>query len=146
MTTMRSAITSSVRVSSIVTVLAFCLALCGCGKGEIRGRVSGKVTSQGHTVSNGMVFFGNFQKGIHAAAKLSADGSYEVKTLKGVGLPLGTYKVFLSPAPKTSKGAPLDEAPQVEEGSDIPPKYSNPGTSGLTLTVAEGENRFDIAM
>jgi hypothetical protein len=29
---------------------------------------------------------------------------------------------------------------------NIPKKYTRPETSGLTLTVAEGENPFDIVM
>ena len=41
-----------------------------------------------------------------------------------------------------SKGKPRTPPKTV----DIPPKYSDPKTSGLKTTVAKGENKFDIVI
>jgi hypothetical protein len=125
------------------------LALSGCGSGEARGRVAGKVTFQGQAVSEGIVVFNNDEKGIHMTAKLESDGSYEIITAKGVGVSVGTYRVCVCPPlpalPPMSAGNPPTTT-ETKQYPNIPQKYRNPATSGLNLTVKQGENPFDIAM
>jgi hypothetical protein len=118
--------------------------LFGCGSYEARGRVVGKVTFQGKVVSEGQVIFSNQNKGIHITTELKPEGSYEVRMAKGVGLPIGTYSVCVCPPPLVPKG--VFDPMTVEPYSNIPEKYRDASTSGLTLTVKEGENPFDIAM
>lgn len=116
----------------------------GCGSHEARGRVVGKVTFQGKVVSEGQVVFSNMDKGIHIAAQLKPEGTYEVRMGKGAGLPSGTYSVCVCPPPLMPKGV-FDPA-TVKQYPNIPQKYREASTSGLTLTVQEGENLFDVAM
>jgi hypothetical protein len=122
-------------------------ALCfGCQRGEVCGRIAGKVTLQGKPVSAGRVYFRNTEKGICMGARLQEDGSYEVLTNQGRGLPLGDYQVSVTPPPRT---ASLSEKGFVESAKldvAIPPKYRDGKTSGLTLTVKEGENVLNIDM
>jgi hypothetical protein len=116
-----------------------------CNRSEPQGKVFGKITSAGQPLSGGRILFSNAAQGVHITAPVQPDGSYQLHTARGVGLPLGEYKVSVSPPPvePTMPGAPKPPpAPQV----NIPKKYTRPETSGLTLTVAEGENPFDIVM
>jgi hypothetical protein len=122
-------------------------ALAGCGSGEVRGRVVGNVTFQGKAVTEGIVVFNNNDKGVHMTTKLRPDGSYEIITAKGAGLAVGTYRVSVCPPPPElppmlTSGPP----PATKAYPNIPQKYRDQTTSGLTLTVKPGENRFDIAM
>jgi hypothetical protein len=126
-----------------------CLALSGCNSGEARGRVAGKVTSQGQAVPEGIVVFSNDDKGIHLNAKLKSDGSYEIITAKGAGLSVGTYRISICPPlPELAPIAVAANAARSETKAyaNIPTRYRDSKTSGLTMTVKEGDNRFDIAM
>ncbi len=131
-------------VSLMLLLLA--LTLVGCGAGEAKGRIAGRVTFQGQPVSEGIVVFRGAEKSVHITAELRSDGSYTVATAKGVGLPPGTYQVCVCPpaihVPTTVGGA----APKIKQYPNIPAKYRDIKTSGLTLTVELGDNPFDIAM
>jgi hypothetical protein len=82
-----------------------------------------------------------------------ADGNFEVKTyVEGDGAPPGEYRVSIiarstGPAGRPSKDAPVAE--QVVTGAPvrIPPavsvKYGNVDTSGIKVTVHEGENNLE---
>ena len=117
----------------------------GCSRDEVRGRIVGKVTFQGQPVQDGRVFFSNASRGINMGAKLKEDGRYEMLTAQGAGLPLGDYVAWVTPPPPVP--SPVGTPPEPAKSYDnIPQKYRNDKTSGLTLTVKEGENQFDIEM
>ena len=96
---MCSAISNCFRLLTPAILLVAILgsALSGCGSGEVRGRIAGKVTFQGTPLSEGLVFFSNNDKGIHMSGEVKPDGSYEIITAKGAGLPLGKYQVRVRP-------------------------------------------------
>jgi len=134
------------RRTVLLLSLALSLIFAGCGSGEVKGRVSGKVTFQGQPVSEGIVVFRHAEMGVHITAELQSDGSYRVVSAKGMGLPLGTFHVCVCPPPihvATAVGGP---PPKIKQYSNIPQKYRDVKTSGLTLTVKQGDNSFDIAM
>jgi len=132
------------RFRLVLTIV--CLLLSGCGSDEVRGRVVGKVTFQGQPVAEGIVVFANDQKGVHMTADIKPDGSYQIITAKGAGLPLGGYTVSVCPPlPQVTTGT-FGKPPAKKPYPNIPAKYRNPKTAGLTLTVAKGENTFDIDM
>jgi len=119
--------------------------LVGCDRGEPLGKVFGTVTSFGEPLPAGSVVFSNPERGTHIMARLNSDGNYQLQTAKGIGLPLGDYQVSVCPpiAEPVMPGAPqAADPPRVR----IPEKFKRPETSGLKLTVREGENRFDISM
>jgi hypothetical protein len=132
----------------LILVVVLCLGLSGCDRGEVRGRVFGKVTFQGQAVSEGTVVFGNNEKGVHMTARLKPDGSYEIIMAQGVGLPVGKYRVRVCPPMQLAPLEPDTASPAaaVKLYANIPEKYRSLETSGLTLTVKEGENPFDIAL
>jgi hypothetical protein len=129
----------------LLLLAALSVVVFGCKPAEKLGRIGGKVTFQEQPVSEGMVVFSCVDKGVNMTGPLKADGTYEIIMAKGAGLPLGTYKVCVSP-PLTF--VPIGEAaPQKAKNyPNIPKKYRNLETSGLTVTVKDGENRFDISM
>lgn len=143
MTARYSATTNRIRI--IVPLLVASLAAFGgCKPAEKLGRIGGTVTFQGRPVCNGVVLFSCIDKGVNMTAQLQADGTYEIIMAKGAGLPLGDYKVCVSPPPEFH---PIGQAaPPPKQYPDIPLKYRNYGTSGLTVTIADGENTFDIDM
>lgn len=131
---------------ALVVLGAGVLGLGGCGSGQKLGRVHGKVTFQGKPVSEGIISFSNREKGVFLTAKLSADGSYELVTAQGRGLPLGTYQAAINPPLVDAPLGPALGPPKVPAYPNIPEKYRKPETSGLTLTVKEGDNPFDVDM
>lgn len=133
------------RLSFSMLVACASVVLVGCGHGETRGKITGQVTFQGQPVPEGIVLFCNNEKGVHMNADLKPDGAYEVTTAKGAGLPTGQYQVCICPPPVngTTGAGP---APKPKPYPNIPQKYRDFRTSGLTLTVKEGINPFDVAM
>ena len=123
-----------------------CLVLAGCGSREVRGTISGRVTFQDAPVTAGIVMFSNDQKGVHMSAKLAADGTYRVVTAQGAGLPLGTYRVAVAPPLLDAPTGVFTGPPKYPDAANIPPRYRDPKTSGLTLNVHQGDNPFDIRM
>ena len=83
--------------------------------------------------------------GVAAVPELSADGSYELQTARGFGLPLGDYEIAVS---ARVANPPMPGMPTPPPGSNtfslIPKKYFRPETSGLRLTVVDGDNPFNI--
>ena len=121
--------------------------LVGCGKDKMIGRVFGKVTFQGQPVSEGLILFVDREQGIHMSAKIGPDGSYELKLAEDYGLPVGTYRVLVTPPLiEGSEIGPLGPRPKTVIYDNLPTKYRNQQTSGLSLIVKEGDNPFDVDM
>ena len=127
----------------VLAVLGF--ALSGCGESREKPQpVFGKVTFQGKPVSAGTIRFSNPQAAIDMTADLRSDGTYEIVTAHGAGLPEGTYQVAITP-PRID--VPLiGPPPKTPECRDIPAKYRQPSTSGLTLTLKPDVKSFDVDM
>ena len=140
-----SANINCISLLGLVLLLAAGFALSGCKQPEKLGKIGGKVTFQGKPVTEGMVLFSCIAKGVNMTAPLKEDGSYEIIMAKGAGLPLGSYMVSVSPPPvfyPIGTKAP----PQPKQYPNIPAKYRNNQTSGLTMNIEDGENVFDIDM
>jgi hypothetical protein len=121
-------------------VTALAPLLWGCGRTEEpRYEVHGTVRFQGQAIREGRVALSNAAKGVHINADVNPDGTYEVKTYRGKGLPTGEYVVSILPPVR-------DNPPVGDPWPFIPMKYRNPATSGLKLNVSDGDNPFDIDM
>jgi len=121
-----------------------CLVLAGCGgSGDATpsGTLTGKVTLNGQPFSEGQVSVYSPERGIGASAPLDAQGQFTI----GERLPAGTYGVAVVPPPEPP---PQDEnpasAPPVT--SNIPQKYRDHQTSGITVEIKEGKNELEIQM
>ena len=135
---------SHAQVVLICVILAVCMP--ACSPKEKLGAVSGKVTFQGQPVKEGSVAFTNKAKGVFMTAKLDEQGHFKVVMAKGAGLPPGEYQLSVSPPiPDASMGAGPMPAP-IPVCPNIPHRYRNYKTSGLTLTVPEEGTTLNIEM
>ena len=129
-----------------VAAMAF---VVGCGSSDT-GRVAGHVTIGGKPLDQGAVVFQDAKKGAAILAPIGNDGTYRVKTSQKDGLPPGDYQVAIQPQSSYSGPAPLAAPPkqQKKAESPIPTKYRSVKTSGLKVTVKQGDNPpfdFDLA-
>ena len=135
------------RASAVFLMLPGVL-LPGCGgSGLSLGTVSGKVTCQGKPVTVGTVVFVP-EKGPSASGALDANGRYALSTKSpGDGAVVGKHRVIVSPP---TKGLPLEPGKRpsprtvVKPISNIPLKFQNVKTSGLSADVRPGNNAFDF--
>ncbi len=117
--------------------------LAGCGEGGDEfptGTVSGKVTFDGKPVTEGKISFINEELGYGAGATLGSDGSYQLE--EGRGIRLGDYKVAVRPPLVGGSPEDPDDPPKPKEMPNIPEKYRQFETSGLSAAVKEGGNEF----
>ncbi len=133
----------------VVLLSPLLAALSGCH--DSRGTVYGKVTFKGEAVPSGTVtFYGPGDQ--VASASLLPDGTYQATEV-----PLGEVKVALTtpPPPDPKAAEKLKNNPYVkmrgitvkqEKVVSVPRKYSLPGTSGISLTVTQGSQQFDITL
>ena len=120
---------------------ALCLAVCllGCSKLE---PMSGTVTFEdGKPLTTGTVIFQT--NGFQAKGTLDAQGKYKIGSDKpGNGLPSGKYEVGIAGAEvqvsTKGGGESFESKPLIKE------KYSDPSTSGITVTVDGKTKTFDF--
>src|SRR5262245_45723656 len=146
--------TRSIRLRAAAALVTFAgmTLLSGCGQSS--GLVSGTVTLGGAPLPAGMVSF-LAEDGTVVSAYVEANGTYRVENV-----PVGLAKVTIYTAsnidpsamgevlknqgrePAKFKGMPKSGPTPVA----VPQQYSNPETSGLTVTVGKGETKFDIPL
>jgi hypothetical protein len=118
------------------------LVLAGCGSGK-PGTVEGTVTLDGTPVTGAASVQFTCANGEVRAAPVRRDGFY-----RALLIPVGPAKVSVTPdiqvvskkKGKAEPGAPPQHAVQ------IPQKYLNADTSGLSTTVRSGTHTYDIEL
>jgi hypothetical protein len=127
----------------------FVLAFSGCSRPK--GTVTGKVSYNGEAVPSGTVaFYGQGDE--VSSAPIGPDGTYAATKV-----PLGEVKVTVTTPPPPDPGAveKLKKNPMIQERGttikqdkvvSVPRKYNLPGTSGISLTVTQGSQPFDITL
>jgi hypothetical protein len=119
-------------------MLALALAT-GCDKEKSTASVSGKVLYNGKPQAAGTVNFLS-ATGAGAQAKLDAGGGFKVDG----PLEAGEYKVYLSP-PQPEQLPPGAKAPPAPRFT-VTPKFQNPESSGVKVTLKPGANEVTIEM
>ncbi len=116
---------------------------CGGSSGPVKkvGTVSGKVTFKGAPVTEGQIAFIDQATGSAGGSPLGADGSYKLPQ----ALTTGNYAVVIQPPPlpMPEEGKP---PPKPQPYANIPKKYREISTSGLSISIKEGTNPFDVEM
>jgi hypothetical protein len=129
------------RVRAVLGLLA-CLALCSTGCGSSTATVEGTVTVQGKPVKSGSVILYCEDKQI--VRGLIVDGQYSIPNV-----PCGNATVTVQAHAKVPSGLRLDQqlppivngpipSPVETPGSptlSIPPRYSHPEESGLSIQI-----------
>ena len=141
----------------LLTLVAISVALPGCGVREYRlpetgATLEGTVTYSGNSVPAAMIIV--VGESSSATGNIGENGRYKVENV-----PLG--KVTLAVNTDAAKGQMMGQAmAQAYQGSknkdakkapalrflDVPKKYQDPNASGITTTVKEGANTYDIVL
>ena len=136
------------RVLGWVATLILLAVAPGCSgtAGPPVAPVSGKVSFEGKPVAKGTVNFIS-DAGFGASAPLNSDGTFTLKSEHGNAVPLGNYKLSITPPPPAiDPSLPAGGSAPPVEAPDIPKKYREITTSGLTAVVAAGTNNFTFDM
>lgn len=129
------------RTLGVLAGLCVCAGIAGCGpKPAATGTVSGKVTLSGQPLTAGVVQLLNSQLGTGGSAELDGSGAYKMAT----PLPVGEYQVAVQPPPQPAPHE-MTDAP-AKPAVAIPSKFSDPRTSGFSVSIKEGANtaNFDL--
>jgi hypothetical protein len=131
-------------------------AVVGCGNGDgytgPRGRVSGVLTLDGKPLPSGCsVVFIEERHGYLAAGIVGDGGRYALFYRKSRDLPVGNYKVQLSPPSSETPQEKIDPltagvTPLSELSLPFDKRYLATANSGLTFTVAPGQNTADFQL
>ena len=150
-------------ISRFLVVLALCsclVTLVGCdGASGPSGTVSGKVTYNDSPVAAGCrVTFAHDETSKAATGEVGGDGSYSLKMAGESGIPVGSYKITVSP-PAVAGPSPDDPeayaaamekpdgaAEETDGKPSFPDKYLMATTTDLTFTVKEGDNTANLEM
>ncbi len=128
-------------------VAVLVVAVAGCGGSDDKmetSSVTGTVTYEGKPVTTGTVMFTPVGGGPPATGQIQEDGTYELRTYEdGDGAVIGEHKVTIT-ALDMGSGLPEDMA--AEPKPLVPEKYGRDKTSGLTATIASGENTVDFPL
>ncbi len=104
------------------------------------GTVSGTVTLKDKTLTAGTVVFLNPDAGVGASGVVDTSGAYRIDS----PVRTGTYQVAVQPPPLPAPHE-MDKTPMPPK-TDIPAKFQDPTTSGLSATVKEGANTVDLKL
>ena len=138
------------RASPLLVALALIAPACSGYEGPELAPVTGKVTYQGKTITQGIVSFQPASPdGTPATGTIGPDGTYSLQTVDADGARLGEYRVAISARkePETRPDTatpPLKKMPVVE--SQLPLKYEDLDKAQLTRKVNSGRNtiNFDL--
>ena len=138
------------RPAAATLFAGFAVALSGCGDGT--GSVAGTVTFRGKPVPGGSVVLYCADKQI-VRGLIGPDGRYDIPNV-----PAGAAAVTVQAHARVPDGlrikqhlppahdgpTPPDAAPATDKVAALPPRYSLPEESGLSVVVGRGPTTFDI--
>ncbi len=126
--------TRSRRPRALAAALLLLLApLGGCGGPGEADAVAGPVTYNGKPVADGVL-------NLRSSGGASSSGPVEAGRFRIAGpLPSGDYQAYLTPLP------PEPHAPGKPAPSPLPPRFRDPTTSGVVVTLRSGRNELPVA-
>lgn len=137
-----------------LAALSMLAVLPACSKAIKTEGVTGVITYNGEPLADATVkFIPVDSTGSQSYGKTNEKGEYKLQTLLGAadaGTTPGEYKVTVDCITTVKTGNVIEENGEEKEEtvaeSLIPAKYNNAETSGLTATVAPGDNtiNFDL--
>jgi len=126
---------------SLPVLLVSLIGLTGCGPAETT--VSGVISYEGKNLNSGVVTMKSGDKTL--SSDISSEGSY---TIKGVPVGEATISVMVPPPPPKGGGpeGAIEDTTSVSNPVQIPEKYSDLATSGLTFEVTSGDPTHNIEL
>jgi hypothetical protein len=128
--------------------LATTLGVGGCGDPGAPGTlalhpVSGTVVlGDGKPLTSGRVVLVSRERAMEFAGKLGPEGSFQIGSNLGDGAPEGPYRVRIEPDATSLPQTKQKSAPR-RWRRPFAARFSDEETSGLSATVAPGENRLE---
>ncbi len=131
------------RGTCLCGLVVLLLGLMGCSDGATPVfSVTGRVTFEGEPVTEGVVLF-VAETGFGTSAPLGPDGSFDLLSHHGAGIPTGTYQVAITPPDEDDD---YDSDTPTRDYPNIPERYRDLETSELVFTVTDEQNHFEIDM
>lgn len=136
-------------IGILICSVAVVLAGCGSGAKGPTGSVTGKVTAKGAAVPAGTNVLFQSNDGPSAGGVVDASGNYTLKCDGSSYIPVGTYKVQVSPPP-APPAPPVDPAKVAMGGAapvappPFPAKYGATATSGFEFKVEAKAQTIDL--
>lgn len=127
---------------SFLVVALILTASTGCGTST--GTVSGQVTYKGQPINQGTISFVAKDPKVRPAGGVIQNGKYSLEVPVGEVAIAVNVPSMLPPVEKGKK--PPKKVKGKKPDEDVSPKYKDPKTSGLTMTVVKGEQTKDIAL
>jgi hypothetical protein len=139
-----------------LSLLCLALSAAGCdSQGPPRGSVKGRVTYEGRPLAGVTVVYESAELGVSQTAATDDDGRYAFSAYNAAGLPVGSYKVavtpgqFLKPGEEIPFAVPVDgKAAPKKTPPSFPVRYTKAATSGFFAEVKAGDNHpfdFDLS-
>jgi hypothetical protein len=123
-------------------LVAFLAFAGGCGSsGPPIVSVSGKVTLDGMPLTEGVISFIS-KSGHVSSAPIASDGTFQLVSQYGKGIPLDGYSVSILPRQELDPTKISMAGNTVKTNSRLPMKYQNPAISGLTANVNGSSSKF----
>jgi hypothetical protein len=120
--------------------LVGCLALTGCGGGDRKAVVKGRVTLDGEPVPTGTVqFFPEDKNSPSGKSGTIENGSYAAQDV-----PVGKVRVVINSTKVIGKRKMYGDSYVEEYGEEIPEKYNSKTT--LVKEIKPGENEIDFEL
>lgn len=138
---MRDRIELSTMLSTAACLLLVA-GLSGCGNSQPEGTVLGTVTFEDKPVTDARIQLQAQETGTAVAAELDSEGRYRIEQ----PVAAGTYVVTVNPIDNAPIAGEEPAGSEPTQRTDIPERYRAPATSGLTTTIAEGENTYDVQL
>jgi hypothetical protein len=138
---MHNRLTFASGYTKLATVVTIALACGGCRDDSSMGRVHGLVTLENKPMAAGnIVTLPSAGRGARGVIK---DGKFELGTVgTNDGAVIGTHKIaVVAREPSQGVGAEAAAGKLL-----IPERYTNPGTSGLTIDVKPGDNPVTLEL
>ena len=145
----------SCRAAEVLCLCAAVALFAGCGVREYRlpetgASLEGTVKYQSSPLPAAMIIVAG--ESSSATGNIGADGRYKIDNV-----PLGEVKLAVNTDAAKGQmiGQRMAQSYQAEKGGsgqatlqvvDVPKKYQDPHASGITTTIKEGANTFDIVL
>jgi hypothetical protein len=118
--------------------------------------VKGTITFNGNPIPEGCLvnFTPEGGTGIGASGAVGSGGSFQLRAKSTLDIPVGIYKVSVTPPPPATQNMTPEEAMKASvegrfptsEVKEVPEKYRSPDTSGEVFEVKEGANEYTLDM